>query len=92
LAGGVAALVSVLAGAVFAPLSLASSGGAEAILQQLPPESLAQLQQVGIDPNMLFSGGTMIGISLCCALPFGLLIGAILGALGGVIFAAIKPE
>jgi hypothetical protein len=34
----------------------------------------------------------MAGIVLVCCLPLGLLLGAGLGALGGLIFAAAKPE
>lgn len=68
------------------------SGGAEAVIAQLPAEALQQLQQAGLDPNVVFGGGAVAGLSLLCCLPVGLLIGAGLGALGGVIYAAAKPE
>ena len=62
------------------------------MLSQVPPESLQALQQAGIDPNVIFGGGTMAGLVLVCCLPLGLMLGAGLGALGGLIFAAAKPE
>ncbi len=71
---------------------MALSGGSQAFLSQLPPESLQALEQAGIDPNALFGGGTMAGLVLLCCFPLGLLLGAGLGALGGLIFAAAKPE
>jgi hypothetical protein len=92
LAGLIAGLVSGVVRAILTPLSMKLSGGTSAILSQLPAESLQQLQQAGIDPNLIFGGGTMAGLVLICCLPLGLLLGAGLGALGGLIFAAAKPE
>lgn len=92
LAGLIAALISGIVQAIITPLSYAMSGGAQALIAQLPPESLQQLQQAGIDPNMLFGGGTIAGLALLCCLPVGLLVGAGLGALGGLIYASAKPE
>jgi hypothetical protein len=92
LAGLIAGIASGLLRAVLTPVSMALSGGSQVFLDQLPAESLQALQQAGIDPNTLFSGGTMAGIVLLCCFPLGLLLGAGLGALGGLIFAAAKPE
>jgi len=92
LAGLIAGLISGIVQAILAPLGFAMSGGTDALISQLPPESLWQLEQAGIDPAALFGGGTMAGFALLCCLPAGLLIGAGLGALGGLIFAAAKPE
>jgi hypothetical protein len=92
LAGLIAGAASGLVRAILTPLSMKLSGGTSALLSQVPPESLQQLQQAGIDPNLIFNGGTMAGLVLLCCLPFGLLLGAGLGALGGLIFAAVKPE
>jgi hypothetical protein len=92
LAGLIAGAVSGVLRAILTPLSMRLSGGTSAILSQLPAESLQSLQQAGIDPNVIFGGGTMAGLVLVCCLPLGLLIGAGLGALGGLIFAAAKPE
>jgi hypothetical protein len=92
LAGLLVAVVSGIVRAVLAPLSLSLSGGTQTLINQLPPQSLDALQQAGIDPNALFGGGTMAGLMLVCCLPLGLLLGAGLGALGGLIFASAKPE
>lgn len=92
LAGLIASLISGLVQTILAPLGFSMSGGTEALVSQLPAETLQQLQQAGLDPNLLFSGGAMAGVSLFCCLPVSLLIGAGLGALGGVIYAAAKPE
>ena len=78
--------------AALTPLSMRMSGGTQALISQLPPESLQQLQRAGIDPNALLGGGTLAGLTLLCCLPLGLLLGAGLGALGGLIFASAKPE
>jgi len=92
LAGLIAGLISGLVNAILTPLGLAMSGGTETLIAQLPPETLQQLEQAGIDPAALFGGGTLAGVTLLCCLPAGLLLGAGLGALGGVILAAAKPE
>jgi len=92
LAGLIAGAVSGIVRAILTPLSMKLSGGTSALLSQVPPESLQQLQQAGIDPNLIFGGGTMAGLVLVCCLPIGLLLGAGLGALGGLILAAAKPE
>jgi len=92
LAGLIAGIASGIIRAILTPLSMKLSGGTSAMLSQLPPESLQQLQQAGLDPSVLFGGGTMAGLVLVCCLPVGLLLGAGLGALGGLIFAAAKPE
>ncbi len=92
LAGLIAGLISGLVNAILTPLGFAMSGGSQQLISQLPPETLLQLEQAGIDPNVLFGGGTLAGITLLCCLPAGLLVGAGLGALGGIILAAAKPE
>jgi hypothetical protein len=92
LAGLIAGLVGALVSTILAPLSLSASGGTAAIINQLPPESLQQLQQAGIDPAMFINSGTVAGATALCCLPTGLIAGALLGALGGLIFASAKPE
>lgn len=92
LAGLIAGLISGLANAILTPLGFTMSGGTQDLMSQLPPETLLQLEQAGIDPNVLFGTGTLTGVTLLCCLPAGLLLGAGLGALGGVILAAAKPE
>jgi len=92
IAGLIAGVASGIIRTILTPLSMRMSGGTSAMLSQLPPESLQQLQQAGLDPNVIFGGGTMAILVLVCCLPVGLLLGAGLGALGGLIFAAAKPE
>jgi hypothetical protein len=90
LAALVAALIGGVVNAILITIQIALVNTAT-ILSEIPPESLQQLQQAGIDPSV-FTGpaaGVLIG-SVCCA--GGLVLAAILGAIGGVIFAAIKPD
>ena len=92
LAGLIAGAVSGVVRAILTPISMQLSGGTAAILSQVPAESLQALQQAGIDPNLIFGGGTMAGLMFVCCLPLGLLLGAGLGALGGAIYASARPE
>jgi hypothetical protein len=92
LAGLIAGLVSGIMQVVLTPLSVNMAGGTQAMLDALPAESLQQLEQAGIDPAVMFSAGTYAGFTLLCCLPAALLIGAGLGALGGAIYAAMRPE
>jgi hypothetical protein len=92
LAGLIAGAVSGVVRTILTPLSMQMAGGTAALLRQIPPESLQALEQSGIDPNLVFGGGTLAALTLLCCLPLGLLLGAGLGALGGLIFAAAKPE
>ena len=91
LAGLLMGLVGALIATLLAPLALTMSGGSSSIVGALPPETLMQLEQAGIDPATLFGGGTMAGVTAICCFPAGAIIGAILGALGGVIYAAANP-
>ncbi len=62
-----------------------------AILSQLPAESLQQMEMAGIDPS-IFTGptaGLFYGGACCLG---GLILAAILGAIGGAIYAGVKPE
>jgi hypothetical protein len=94
--GALAALVAALAsGLVNTILFLiqASAMGSAQILSQVPAETLRQLEEAGIDPSFLdtFAGpvGALIGGGTCCA--GGLIVGAVLGAIGGALFAALRP-
>lgn len=94
--GALAGIVAGVAGAIFSTIlsaiGLAASGGTAAILQQMPPETLQQFEQAGLDPNMFLNTGTVAGATALCCLPTGLILGALLGALGGLIYASAKPE
>jgi membrane associated rhomboid family serine protease len=61
------------------------------ILSQLPRESLDAMRDVGLDPAMFTSVGWVLGVSaFCCVV--GMVIAAVLGAIGGAIFAAVQSE
>ena len=92
IAGVLAAAIGGLVSIVMAPITLAMSGGPQAILSQLPAESLEALRSAGIDPNTVINAGTTAGLTAICCVPVGLLVGAGLGALGGLILASVKPE
>lgn len=92
IAGLIAAAISGVVSIVLAPVSLALSGGPQAILNQLPLESLEALRSAGIDPSAIINPGTTAGLTAICCVPVGMLIGAGLGALGGLILAGVKPE
>lgn len=96
-AAGQGALAALIASVVYGLFSLitslirASMFDASEVLAQLPPEMLQQMQQQGVDPGIFFGiGGAAIFGTLCCTL--GLLLGAGLGALGGLIYASAQPQ
>jgi hypothetical protein len=94
IAGVVAGIVGGIVNMIIAALQFAISGGPEAAMRQmgqLPPEVMDQLYQAGVDPMLFASIGGVIGVSaMCCVI--GFILAAVLGAIGGVIFAAAKPE
>jgi hypothetical protein len=62
-----------------------------AIMSQIPAESLQQLEELGIDPSALVGPGAGVAYgSVCCLV--GLILAAILGAVGGAIFAGLKSD
>jgi hypothetical protein len=87
--GGVVGIgINVVGATALAPLRVA-------MLRQLPPEVLQAMAQSGFDPSMLTGAATGVvetitGGAVCCGI--GLVIGAALGALGGLIFSGIKSE
>jgi hypothetical protein len=94
IAGVVAGIVSGIVNMIIAAVQFAISGGPGAMMQQmrqLPPEVMNQLYEAGVDPALFASIGGVIGISAACCV-IGFILAAVLGAIGGVIFAAAKPE
>lgn len=90
LAAVVAALIGGIVNAILTTIQMALID-TSAILSQIPPETLQQMQQAGIDLEM-FTGptaGVFYG-STCCV--GGLILAAILGAIGGAVYAGIKPD
>ena len=89
LAGLIAGAIGGAVGVVLSVLSTAVLGTA-GFLSQIPPDALRGMQDAGFDPDFIFApfGMAFCG-SICCAV--GLAIAAGLGALGGIIFVAIRP-
>ncbi|OQA47132.1 MAG: hypothetical protein BWY52_00319 [Chloroflexi bacterium ADurb.Bin325] len=92
LAGLITGLIAGLLQAALTPVSFALAGGAQTLLSQLPAESLQQFEELGINPEAVFGPGVFAAFALVCCLPLTLLLGAGLGALGGVIYAAVRSE
>jgi hypothetical protein len=92
LAGLIAGLASGIAFVVMMGIGVSSMGGPQGIVSQLPPQLLQQYSQMGVDPAAVFSSGILTTFALICCLPGMVIGGALLGALGGVIYAAAKPD
>jgi hypothetical protein len=90
LAAVLAALIGGIVNTIGSTIQMAVTDTA-ALLSQIPPESLQQLEQMGIDPAALTgpTSGAIVG-STCCV--GGLILAAILGAIGGAVFAGIRPD
>jgi hypothetical protein len=93
-AGLITGLVGGLANLIISTVRFTVGGGGAAMmrqLQQLPPDVLEQLRDLGVRPGALASPGWAIGGSaVCCGL--GLLLAAALGAAGGAIAVSLKRE
>jgi hypothetical protein len=97
IAGVVAGIASGIVNMIIAAAQFAISGGTGAMMRQMrqiPPDVMRQLGEIGVDPSLFAGGAGIAGVvgvsSACCVL--GFILAAILGAIGGVIFAAAKPE
>lgn len=94
-AGAIAGVVSGIIGGIFGMIAsgiqFAIRGGSAAVLSQIPQEFLDALTEIGLDPAMFTSIGAVLGIgAFCCVL--GMVIAAVLGAIGGAIFASAQSE
>lgn len=91
IAGVVTGIVDGIFGTIADGIQFAISGGSAAILSQLPQEYLDTLTEAGLDPAMFTSLGAVLGIStFCCVV--GMILAAVLGAIGGAIFASVQSE
>jgi hypothetical protein len=94
IAGVVAGIIGGIVNMIIAAVQFAISGGPAAAMRQmdqLPPEVTRYLWDAGVDPRIFASIGGVLGVSsVCCVV--GFILAAVLGAIGGVIFAAAKPE
>jgi hypothetical protein len=90
LAAVLAALIGGIVNTIIATIQMAVADTA-AIMSQVPSESLQQLEELGMDPSVFVGpgAGALYG-SVCCLI--GLILAAILGAVGGAIFAGLKAD
>jgi hypothetical protein len=94
--GAIAAVVASFIGGVFnfiftlvRAAILSANGQFSDVLSQMPPELRYQLRDIGIPPELFFGiGGTTVCSSICCLT--GVFIAAVLGAIGGAMYAAMK--
>lgn len=88
--GGVVNIViGLVRAAVFGATAAAGALG------QIPPEAWRALRDLGIEPSLFVRwtagfGGALVGGTLCCLT--GMVIAVILGALGGLIWKAVKAS
>jgi hypothetical protein len=83
----VGGVVNMIVGAI----QFSVSGGMGAAMSQIPPEALRSLEDAGIDPSSFGSIGAVLGIGAVCCVA-GLVLAAVLGAVGGAIMASVKPD
>jgi hypothetical protein len=96
-AGAIAGLISGVGGSVVTTISAIVQGimgTTTNAVSFIDPQIMQQLIDAGIDPDMfaMFAGvgGGILGGAMCCV--GSLAIGAALGAIGGAIMAAAKPD
>lgn len=92
LAGLLAGLASGITFAITFGIGLSSMGGPQELVNELPPQLLGQYQQMGVDPASVLNSGLLTMFVVICCLPTLVIAGALLGALGGLIYAAAKPD
>jgi hypothetical protein len=92
--GALAAVLAALIGGVVNTIILTiqwTAVDAATITSLVPAESLQQLQELGMDPSDFVGPGPgALSGSVCCAI--GLVLAAVLGAIGGAIFAGLKAD
>jgi hypothetical protein len=90
----ITALSGGIANLIISAVRFTVGGGQAAMirqLEQLPPEVIDQLRDLGVRPGAFAGPGWAIGGSaVCCGL--GLLVAAALGAAGGAIAVSLKRE
>lgn len=92
LAGFGGGIVSAIIGAIRAATGGVTQYGE--MMSQIPPDVIRELRNAGISPDMVAGvggiGGAIVCGSMCCLV--GVFVAAALGAIGGAIYAAVKPE
>jgi hypothetical protein len=90
LAAVLAALIGGIVNTILVVVQMAVTD-TSAVLSQIPDEALQSLYDAGVDPATFVGPvGGILGGSMCCV--GGLILAAILGAIGGAIFAAVKSD
>ncbi len=100
LAGAVAAAGGGFVGLIIGLFQGSATGAfqLDEVLRQLPPDAIQGLRDLGITPEMLTGagggaaalGGAAVCGSMCCL--GGIVFAAILGAIGGAIYASVKQS
>jgi hypothetical protein len=100
MAGAVAAAGGGFVGLIISLIQGATGGAMQftEIMQQLPPEAMQGLRDLGVTPEMLTGvgggaaalGGAAVCGSVCCV--GGILFAAISGAIGGAVYASMKSS
>ncbi|MBN1660214.1 MAG: hypothetical protein JXA93_17575 [Anaerolineae bacterium] len=96
-AAGQGAMAAALAGLIGGIVTTITTGVQMAmtdtatVLSQVPAESLEQLEAAGIDPAVFTSPGMGVGVGAMCCVA-GIIIAAVLGAIGGAILAAVRAD
>ncbi len=91
-----AVLASFVGGIVLTIVDVVQSTALTAAQVQslIPPQLLQQYEAAGGNPAVLQQlagpGGVALGGGLCCGV--GLVVAAIVGAIGGAIYAGVKPQ
>ena len=98
--GALAAAVAGLGGGIVSLIiSLIQAGMGNAfqgasLLSQLPPDIRHQLNDLGVNPDLIASvsgiGGSFVCGSVCCL--GGIVFAAALGAIGAAVYASVKPD
>jgi len=88
-----AALAALIGGIVTTLVTVVQMAMADTatIMSQIPQESLDQLEAAGIDPSVFTTPGMGLGVGAMCCIS-GIIIAAVLGAIGGAILAAVRAD
>lgn len=90
MAAALAALIGGIVTTIITAVQMAVTDTAT-VMSQIPPESLEQLEAAGIDPAVFTSPGMGLGVGAVCCVG-GIIIAALLGAIGGAILAAVRAD
>lgn len=90
MAAALAGLIGGIVSTIVTVVQMAMTDTAT-IMSQIPAESLEQLEAAGIDPATFTNPAWGFGVGAMCCVG-GIIIAAILGAIGGAILAAVRAD